>query len=105
MADATCPSTKKSGAHPDKKFFDVCFCFHGLSRFRAGSKCTAVVQASAALSVGAVHGGLNLYNNGFAAGIVAAVLVPVIMAIRAGKDSGEGATGQKGAAKTALDDG
>ena len=62
------------------------------------------VHSSAALSVGAVHGGLNLYNNGFAAGIVAAVLVPVIMAIRAGNDSGEGATGRKGAAKAAVDD-
>jgi hypothetical protein len=29
------------------------------------------VHSSAALSVGVVHGGLNLYNNGFAAGIVA----------------------------------
>jgi hypothetical protein len=41
-----------------------------------------LVHSSAALSVGPVHAGLNLYNNGFAAGIVAAVLVPVIIAIR-----------------------
>lgn len=41
-----------------------------------------IVHASAATSVGVLHGGLNLYNNGFAAGIVAAVLVPVIIAIR-----------------------
>jgi hypothetical protein len=40
------------------------------------------IHSSAALSVGDVHGGLNLYNNGFAAGIVASVLVPVIMAFR-----------------------
>jgi hypothetical protein len=40
------------------------------------------VHSSAALSVGQVHAGLNLYNNGFAAGIVAAVLVPVIMAVQ-----------------------
>lgn len=39
------------------------------------------VHSSAALSVGVVHGGLNLYNNGFAAGIVAAVLAPVIIAV------------------------
>jgi hypothetical protein len=39
------------------------------------------VHSSAALSVGVVHGGLNLYNNGFAAGIVASVLVPVIVAV------------------------
>ena len=31
----------------------------------------------------ALHAGLNLYNNGFAAGIVAPMLVPVIIAIRA----------------------
>ena len=41
------------------------------------------LHSSAALSVGPVHAGLNLYNNGFAAGIVAAVLVPVITAIQA----------------------
>jgi hypothetical protein len=46
------------------------------------------VHSSAALSVGVVHGGLNLYNNGFAAGIVAAILTPVILAIRAGRDGG-----------------
>ena len=42
------------------------------------------IHSSAALSVGQVHAGLNLYNNGFAAGIVASVLAPVIIAIRAG---------------------
>ncbi|WP_448831750.1 DUF1576 domain-containing protein [Camelimonas sp. ID_303_24] len=41
------------------------------------------LRSSAALSVGVVHGGLNLYNNGFAAGIVASVLEPVIVAIQA----------------------
>ena len=41
-----------------------------------------IVHSSAATSVGALHAGLNLYNNGFAAGIVAAVLVPVIIAIQ-----------------------
>lgn len=40
------------------------------------------MHSSAALTVGPIHAGLNLYNNGFAAGIVAAVLVPVIIAIR-----------------------
>jgi hypothetical protein len=40
------------------------------------------LHSSAALSVGATHAGLNLYNNGFAAGIVASVLVPVIIAIQ-----------------------
>jgi Protein of unknown function (DUF1576) len=42
------------------------------------------VHSSAAMSVGPLHAGLNLYNNGFAAGIVASVLVPVILALRAG---------------------
>jgi len=35
--------------------------------------------SSAALTVGFKDAGLNLYNNGFAAGIVAAVIVPVIL--------------------------
>jgi hypothetical protein len=47
------------------------------------------VHSSAALSVGTVHAGLNLYNNGFAAGIVASVLVPVIMAIQAGREKSD----------------
>ncbi|MGH3281220.1 MAG: DUF1576 domain-containing protein, partial [Trebonia sp.] len=34
------------------------------------------------LTVGTLTAGLNLYNNGFAAGIVASVLVPVIVAWR-----------------------
>jgi Protein of unknown function (DUF1576) len=33
-------------------------------------------------TVGQLHGGLVLYNNGFAAGLVAAVLLPVILALR-----------------------
>ncbi len=40
------------------------------------------LHSSVALTVGPVHAGLNLYNNGFAAGLVAAVLVPVIIAIQ-----------------------
>jgi hypothetical protein len=36
------------------------------------------LHCSAAQSVGVLHGGLNLYNNGFAAGIVATTLVPII---------------------------
>ena len=42
------------------------------------------MHSSAALTVGYAYAGLNLYNNGFAAGIVAAVLVPVILAIQQG---------------------
>ena len=33
------------------------------------------------MTVGIVYGGLNLYNNGFAGGIVAIFLVPVIQSI------------------------
>lgn len=40
------------------------------------------IHSSAAQSLGDLHGGLNLYNNGFAAGMVAAVLAPVILAFR-----------------------
>ena len=41
-----------------------------------------IVHSSAAMSVGWLHAGLNLYNNGFAAGIVASVLAPVIIAVQ-----------------------
>lgn len=42
----------------------------------------AFIHSSVVLNVGVLHGGLNLYNNGFAAGIVAAILVPIIEAFR-----------------------
>ncbi len=40
-----------------------------------------LIHSSAVLSVGIPKAGLNLYNNGFAAGIVATVMVPVIIAL------------------------
>lgn len=40
------------------------------------------LHSSVALNVGIVYGGMNLYNNGFAGGIVAIFLVPVILSIR-----------------------
>jgi hypothetical protein len=40
------------------------------------------VHSSVVQTVGQLHGGLVLYNNGFAAGLVAAVLLPVILALR-----------------------
>ena len=55
------------------------------------------VHSSAALSVGPVHAGLNLYNNGFAAGIVASVLVPVIIAIQSRTQPGREPPGPSGA--------
>jgi len=54
------------------------------------------IHSSAALSVGPVHAGLNLYNNGFAAGIVASVLVPVIIAIQSRTQPGREPPGPSG---------
>ncbi len=39
------------------------------------------LHSSVALNVGIVYGGMNLYNNGFAGGIVAIFMVPVIQSI------------------------
>jgi len=33
------------------------------------------------MNVGVLHGGVNLYNNGFSGGFVAAFLVPIIEAV------------------------
>ncbi len=40
------------------------------------------LHTSVALNVGIVYGGMNLYNNGFAGGMVAMFLVPVIHSVR-----------------------
>jgi hypothetical protein len=63
------------------------------------------VHSSAALSVGPVHAGLNLYNNGFAAGIVASVLVPVIIAIQSRTQPEREPPGPSGAERAAAKDG
>ena len=34
------------------------------------------------MNVGYLHGGMNLYNNGFAGGFVAAILVPVLDSLK-----------------------
>lgn len=47
------------------------------------------LHSSVVQTVGALHGGLVLYNNGFAAGLVAAVLVPVIIALRPAEAAGD----------------
>jgi len=62
------------------------------------------VHSSAALSVGPLHAGLNLYNNGFAAGIVAAVLVPVIVAIQSRTKPGEAPQGRQGSSTAVTGD-
>ena len=40
------------------------------------------IHSSVVLNVGVLHAGFNLYNNGFAGGLVAAILVPLIEAFR-----------------------
>lgn len=40
------------------------------------------IHSSVVLNVGVLHGGLNLYNNGFSGGIVAAILIPIINIFR-----------------------
>ncbi|KAB3528892.1 DUF1576 domain-containing protein [Alkaliphilus serpentinus] len=37
------------------------------------------------MNVGIVHGGINLYNNGFSGGLVAATLVPILDSLRRGE--------------------
>jgi hypothetical protein len=44
------------------------------------------VHSSLVLNIGTLHAGFNLYNNGFSGGTVAAVLVPVIEALRTGSE-------------------
>jgi hypothetical protein len=63
------------------------------------------IHSSAALSVGPIHAGLNLYNNGFAAGIVAAVLVPVIIAIQSRTQPGLEPPGPSGAERAPAKEG
>lgn len=48
------------------------------------------LHSSVALNVGIVYGGMNLYNNGFAGGIVAIFMVPVIQSIRDRKARAKG---------------
>ena len=40
------------------------------------------LHSSVVLHIGQLHAGLNLYNNGFSAGIVASILVPLIEAFK-----------------------
>lgn len=40
------------------------------------------IHAAVALNIGIVYSGLNLYNNGFAGGVVAAFIVPIIQSIQ-----------------------
>ena len=40
------------------------------------------LHSSVVLNISTLHGGINLYNNGFSGGLVAAFLVPIIDAFR-----------------------
>lgn len=44
------------------------------------------LHISLVMNIGYLHGGMNLYNNGFAGGIVAAVLVPILENFRKERD-------------------
>lgn len=44
------------------------------------------LHSSIVMNVGYLHGGMNLYNNGFSGGIVAAVLVPIFDKLRRERD-------------------
>ncbi len=46
---------------------------------------SGVLHLVVVLNIGMVHGGINLYNNGFSGGIIAGVLVPIIDAFKKGK--------------------
>jgi hypothetical protein len=61
------------------------------------------LHSSAVQTVGQLHAGLNLYNNGLAAGIVASVLTPVIIAIQSRTQPGKLPPGQNGVESAALD--
>ena len=45
-----------------------------------------IIHSSVVLNVGTLYGGLNLYNNGFAAGMVCIVLLPLIQGLKRGGD-------------------
>ena len=45
------------------------------------------LHLSVAQSIGAIHGGMNLYNNGFSAGIVAAFLLPIMNTVASKKEN------------------
>lgn len=48
------------------------------------------LHSSVAMNVGIIYGGMNLYNNGFAGGIVAAFMAPIILSIEDRKARAKG---------------
>ena len=43
-----------------------------------------ILHLTLVTNIGIIHGGINLYNNGFSGGLVAGFLVPIIDAFRRG---------------------
>ena len=43
------------------------------------------IHMAVVMNVGDLHGGMNLYNNGFSGGFVAAILVPILDALNINK--------------------
>ena len=48
-----------------------------------------ILHLTLVTNTGIIHGGINLYNNGFAGGLVAGFLLPIIDAFRTGDRNGE----------------
>ena len=46
--------------------------------------CAGMLHLALVTNIGVIHGGINLYNNGFSGGLVAGVLVPIIEAFKKG---------------------
>ena len=43
-----------------------------------------IMHLSLVMNIGYLHGGMNLYNNGFSAGLIAAILVPIVDSFKKG---------------------
>jgi len=43
-----------------------------------------VLHLAVVTNIGIIHGGINLYNNGFSGGLVAGFLVPIVDAFKRG---------------------
>ncbi len=48
---------------------------------------TGFLHLSLVMNIGVLHGGINLYNNGFSGGIIAAFVVPLIEAFKRGDET------------------
>ncbi len=46
--------------------------------------CAGLLHLALVTNIGVIHGGINLYNNGFSGGLVAGILIPIIDAFKRG---------------------